>query len=143
MEALSKSHFSLQMGNCPIPAAEHSGLCHNQKSFEWLTVGWARNWWKIKAYVHCKYFIWNQNNDHKRHNFPETGKVTTAKKVLYRTFNLHRCNLKNSRMLFTSVLLKREYRKVPGSVYFFLRIAVFSLEVRKDGILNLLLSAIL
>ena len=26
-EVLNKSHFSLQMGNCPIPVAEHSGLC--------------------------------------------------------------------------------------------------------------------
>ena len=25
-EVLNKSHFSLQMGNCPIPVAEHSGL---------------------------------------------------------------------------------------------------------------------
>ena len=25
-EVLNKSHFSLQMGNCPIPIAEHSGL---------------------------------------------------------------------------------------------------------------------
>ena len=24
-EVLNKSHFSLQMGNCPIPIAEHSG----------------------------------------------------------------------------------------------------------------------
>ena len=26
-EVLNKSHFSLQMGNCPIPIAEHSGQC--------------------------------------------------------------------------------------------------------------------
>ena len=25
-EVLNKSHFSLQMGNCPIPVAEDSGL---------------------------------------------------------------------------------------------------------------------
>ena len=24
-EVLNKSHFSLQMGNCPVPVAEHSG----------------------------------------------------------------------------------------------------------------------
>ena len=29
-EVLNKSHFSLQMGNCPIPVAEHSG--HSQKT---------------------------------------------------------------------------------------------------------------
>ena len=28
MEVLNKSHFSLQMGKCPIPVAEHSGRCH-------------------------------------------------------------------------------------------------------------------
>ena len=26
-EVLNKSHFSLQMGNCPIPVVEHSGPC--------------------------------------------------------------------------------------------------------------------
>ena len=26
MEVLKKSHFSLEMGNCPIPVAEDSGL---------------------------------------------------------------------------------------------------------------------
>ena len=26
MEVLKESHFSLQMGNCPIPVAEDSGL---------------------------------------------------------------------------------------------------------------------
>ena len=27
MEVLKKSHFSLKIGNCPIPLAEHSGHC--------------------------------------------------------------------------------------------------------------------
>ena len=27
MEVLKRSHFSLQMGNCPIPVAEDSGHC--------------------------------------------------------------------------------------------------------------------
>ena len=26
MEVLNKSHFSLQMGICPVPVAEHSGI---------------------------------------------------------------------------------------------------------------------
>ena len=30
MEVLNKSHFSLQMGNCPITIAEHSGLRWSQ-----------------------------------------------------------------------------------------------------------------
>ena len=39
-EVLNKSHFSLQMGNCPIPVAEHSGhslnyfTCSNGNSFD-------------------------------------------------------------------------------------------------------------
>ena len=45
---------------------------------------------------------------------------------------------------FTSVALNREYRRVPGSVYFFFRIAVFSPAERKAGMEKCLpLSAIL
>ena len=29
-EAVNKSDFSLQMGNCPIPVAKHSGPCLNK-----------------------------------------------------------------------------------------------------------------
>ena len=32
-EVLNNSHFSLQMGNCPIPVAEHSGLRAAQNRF--------------------------------------------------------------------------------------------------------------
>ena len=32
-EVLNKSHFSLQMGNCPIPDAEHSGPCPAREHF--------------------------------------------------------------------------------------------------------------
>ena len=35
MEVLNKSHFSLQIENCPIPVAEHSGLylVHFEKTY--------------------------------------------------------------------------------------------------------------
>ena len=44
-EVLNKSHFSLQMGNCPIPVAEHFGLCcvgpsllsHRSSLHDWRT----------------------------------------------------------------------------------------------------------
>ena len=36
-EVLNKSHFSLQMGNCPIPVAEHSGL----SKFKHLSYGFS------------------------------------------------------------------------------------------------------
>ena len=36
-DVLKKSHFSLQMGNCPIPVAEDSGL-YNRTLFALLTL---------------------------------------------------------------------------------------------------------
>ena len=33
MEVLNKSHFSLQMGNCPIPFGEHSGHWDRNRMF--------------------------------------------------------------------------------------------------------------
>ena len=42
MEVLKKSHFSLLMGNCPIPVAEDSGLnrfdCSQDSSFFHKTI---------------------------------------------------------------------------------------------------------
>ena len=36
MEVLKKSHFSLQMGNCPIPVAEDSGHILIKQTLHWL-----------------------------------------------------------------------------------------------------------
>ena len=44
MEVLKECHFSLQMGNCPIPVAEDSGHCQFQSSNKGADIahGWHR-----------------------------------------------------------------------------------------------------